>query len=101
MVALTILSLVMGTAMVVFIRVSGSSLSFDKIRAGFLVRNAMEETRKSALYTSGEEEVGQIRLVRSVTPYAGDSRIMHVQISAIGPDERILSTTQALFSEHD
>lgn len=101
MVALTILSLVMGTAMVVFIRVSSSSLSFDRIRAAFLVRNAMEEVRQNKLYTDGEEEIGQIRLVRTAAAYAGDSRLVKVEITAIGPDERILSITHSLFPQDE
>ncbi len=101
MVALTILSVVMGTAMVVFIRVSSSSLSFDRIRAGFLVRNAMEDVRQNKLYIDGEEEIGQIRLIRTVSAYAGDGRLLKVGITAVGPDERVLGVTYSLFSQDE
>ena len=101
MVALTILSLVMGTAMVVFIRVSSSSLSFDRIRAGFLARNAMEDVRQNKLYIDSEEEIGQIRLIRTVSAYPGEGRLVKVEITAVGPDERLLSVTHSLFSQDE
>jgi type II secretory pathway pseudopilin PulG len=100
MVAMVILCLVMGTAMVVFINATSSSISYDKVKAGFLVNNAMEQTQRTKSYVDEELEIDHIKLIRQVAAYGSEGLVM-VEIKAFNPDNKLLATAKSIFSQHE
>lgn len=101
MVAMVILCLVMGTAMVVFINATSSSISFDKVKAGFLVNNAMEQTHNTQSFVDEELEIDQIKLIKTVTAYGSNNDLVLIEIKAFNPEEKLLAVSKSILKQHE
>jgi type II secretory pathway pseudopilin PulG len=101
MVAMVILCLVMGTAMVVFIQATSSSISYNKVKAGFLIRNVMADTQKNQLFVDEELERDNIKILKTISSYGSTGTLVKVEIVAFNSEEKILATSYAILKQHE
>lgn len=90
-VAMTILSVVLGIAMTLYLKVSYSAISGQKIKAQLIINRLAVETIKEKRYLSEQFENENISLIKEVSKYNQSDRLLLLHIKAFNSHNDLIT----------
>jgi hypothetical protein len=91
LVAITILMTVVVMGTIIFVNVTKSSFTGEKIKAEILLTKEIYDTQKNKTFFDDEIKVGVITIKKEVEFYKGDKKLPVIYLKAVNGEERILA----------
>lgn len=90
LVAITVIVLVFTAATIIFLNVTSSSYTGEKLRAGKALDWVLAETKRKKSFFDEDVKVGELRVEKIVVKYRNVDDLLLVELKAFNSNEKLL-----------
>ena len=101
LVAMTILVIISGIAMVAFINISRSSVTGEKIKARLYLYDVVEKTKEERNFTDNEYEWNGLMVEQSFTQYDSYSELLIMNVEIKDDRQRIIASHREIIKSDE
>ena len=97
-IAMVIIILVFGIAMMIYTNVLRMSLSVKKIQAQAILKETLFNAEKTNNYASQSITIGDFRIEEEVKSFSGDTTLREIHLTAFDSNQQLITELQIVIS---